>query len=87
MCVHVCIVCMCQVKVVLQVFDVLLLNGRSLLRLPLAHRRALLHQSFRYEGNEMREGVPFMENIYPGTYLVLLLSPILIESSCVTLQE
>ena len=83
---------MCQVKVVLQVFDVLLLNGRSLLRLPLAHRRALLHQSFRYEGNEMREGVPFMENIYPslshtGTYLVLLLSPILIESSCVTLQE
>eukprot|EP01042_Synura_sphagnicola_P000459 gene459-486_t len=36
-----------KVKVVLQVFDVLLLNGRSLLRLPLAHRRALLHQSFR----------------------------------------
>ena len=35
-----------KVKVILQAFDLIYLNGKSLLQLPLLERRSLLHASF-----------------------------------------
>ena len=47
-----------KVKVILQAFDILYLNGKSLLQLPLLQRRNLLHSSFVHnQGDDTERGL------------------------------